>query len=96
MQAKGKNMAEFWDIYDAERRLTGKRHRRGDPLLEGEYHLVVHIWVRNSTGAFLITKRADGKEPFPGKWECTGGSALAGERSRGASRNARRNRHRPF
>lgn len=21
MQAKGKNMAEFWDIYDAERRL---------------------------------------------------------------------------
>ena len=41
---KGKNMAEFWDIYDAERRLTGKLHRRGDTLPEGEYHLVVHIW----------------------------------------------------
>ena len=82
---KGKNMAEFWDIYDAERRLTGKLHRRGDTLPEGEYHLVVHIWVRNSAGDFLITKRADDKEPFPGKWECTGGSALAGENSEAAA-----------
>jgi len=79
------NMTELWDIYDAKRRLTGKLHRRGDPLPDGEYHLVVHIWVQNHAGEFLITKRADHKEPFPGKWECTGGSALAGENSEAAA-----------
>ncbi len=74
-------MKEYWDIYDGERRLTGKRHERGKPLGEGEYHLVVHIWVRDREGRFLITKRADHKMPFGGCWECTGGSALAGESS---------------
>ena len=74
-------MAEFWDVYDENRKLTGKLHKRGDPLAKGEYHLVVHIWVRNQDGKFLITKRAEDKKPFPGCWECTGGSALAGETS---------------
>ncbi len=73
-------MAERWDIYDKDRNLTGRTHERGKPLAEGEYHLVVHIWVKNKNGEFLITKR-DMKKPFPGRWECTGGSALAGESS---------------
>lgn len=74
-------MEELWDIYDENRQLTGKLHKRGTPLASGEYHLVVHIWVRNKNGDFLITKRAADKMPFPGCWECTGGSALAGENS---------------
>lgn len=78
-------MSELWDIYDGRRRLTGRLHRRGEPLSIGDYHLVVHIWVKNSAGKLLITKRADNKEPFPGKWECTGGSALAGESSEAAA-----------
>ena len=74
-------MTEIWDVYDENRNLTGKLHKRGEPLAKGEYHLVVHIWVRDQDGKFLITKRAEDKKPFPGCWECTGGSALAGETS---------------
>ena len=74
-------MSEFWDIYDENRNLTGRIHERGKPLADGEYHLVVHIWVQNENGDFLITKRAADKMPFPNCWECTGGSALAGETS---------------
>jgi len=67
---------ELWDIYDGERNKTGRLHRRGELLNDGDYHLVVHIWVKNSRGEFLITKRAAHKG-FPNMWECTGGSALA-------------------
>lgn len=76
---------ELWDIYDKNRVLTGRLHRRGLPLAEGDYHLVVHIWVQNRSGDFFITRRAPDKIPFPGKWECTGGSALAGESSETAA-----------
>lgn len=42
---------ELWDVYDKKRKLTGKVIRRGiDPLQEGEYHLVVHIWIKQSDG----------------------------------------------
>ena len=71
---------ELWDVYDEKRALTGKLHRRGDFLDEGEYHLVVHVWLQNSCGELLITKRAPNKG-FPNMWECTGGSALAGDDS---------------
>lgn len=76
---------ELWDVYDKDRRKTGRFHERGTPLCDGEYHLVIHIWVRNAEGKFLITKRDAEKEPFPGLWECTGGSALAGETSEEAA-----------
>ncbi|MBP3701418.1 MAG: NUDIX domain-containing protein [Lachnospiraceae bacterium] len=71
---------ELWDVYDEERNLTGRTHRRGDPLKPGERHLVVHIWLRNAEGKFLLTKRAPTKG-YPNMWECTGGSALAGDDS---------------
>lgn len=71
---------ELWDVYDENRNLTGRLHRRGDPLGAGEYHLAVHIWQRNAAGEFLLTQRAPNKG-FPNLWECTGGSALAGDDS---------------
>lgn len=71
---------EIWDVYDQNRRLTGKTHRRGDPLAEGDYHLVVHVWLQNSSGQFLLTKRSSNKG-FPNMWETTGGSALSGDDS---------------
>ena len=71
---------ELWDIYDANRNLTGRIHRRGDFLTPGDYHLVVHVWVQNSQGQFLLTKRSPNKG-FPNMWETTGGSALAGDDS---------------
>lgn len=74
------NPGELWDVYDESRNLTGRLHRRGEPLKPGDYHLVVHVWMLNSDGQFLLTKRAPNKG-FPNMWESTGGSALAGDDS---------------
>ena len=75
---------ERWDIYDKDRNFTGRTHRRGDPLQSGDYHLTVHVWLQHSDGRFLITKRAPNKG-YAGLWECTGGSALAGDDSLSAA-----------
>lgn len=83
------NADEIWDVYDENRNLTGRTHRRGDFLRPGDYHLVVDIWMQNSTGAFLLTKRSPNKG-FPNMWETTGGSALSGDDSlRAALREVR-------
>ena len=75
---------ELWDVYDRERNLTGRFHRRGETLQQGDYHMVIHVWLQNSKGQFLITKRSPNKG-FPNMWECTGGSALAGDDSLSAA-----------
>ena len=72
---------ELWDIYDADRVKTGRTHRRGDSIPPGDYHLIVHVWIRIPEGKYFITRRAPEKEAFPLIWEVTGGSALAGEDS---------------
>lgn len=74
------NAGELWDVYDENRNITGRVHRRGDEMKIGEYHLVVHVWIQNSLGEYLITKRAPNKG-FPNMWETTGGSALQGDDS---------------
>ena len=71
---------ELWDVYDAERRRTGRTMRRSDPIAPGDYHLVVHCWLQRPDGKYLLTQRAPSKG-YPLLWECTGGSALAGEDS---------------
>ena len=72
---------EYWDVLDDDRKLTGKLHRRGDPLPDGVNHLVVHPWIVKSNGEFLITRRSLNKIGYPGLWEIPGGSASAGEDS---------------
>ena len=76
-------MSEFNDIYDADRNLTGRTHRRGSPWRKGEYGLVVCVWVYDGRGHILLTRRAKGKS-FAGTWENSGGAAKAGETSRQA------------
>ena len=71
---------EFNDIYDENRNLTGKVHRRGTPWKKGEYGLVVCVWVYDGKGKVLLTRRAKGKS-FAGTWENSGGAAQAGETS---------------
>ena len=75
---------ELWDVYDRNRNKTGRLHRRGDNLPEGDYHLVVHVWMKNSRGEYLLTKRSPNKG-YPNMWETTGGSALAGDDSLAAA-----------
>ena len=71
---------ELNDIYDKERQLTGKVHRRGTPWKKGEYGLVVCVWVYDGKGKLLLTRRAPEKS-FAGTWENSGGAAQAGETS---------------
>lgn len=77
---------ELWDIYDENRRLTGKTMVRGDEFIPGDYHLIVHICLFNALGQMLIQQRQLFKDGWPGKWDVTvGGSAVAGEDSRMAA-----------
>ncbi len=71
---------EFNDIYDKERNLTGRTHRRGTPWRKGEFGLVVCVWVHDGKGNLLLTRRAPEKS-YPGTWENSGGAAQQGESS---------------
>ena len=71
---------EYNDIYDENRQVTGRIHRRGSSWKQGEYGLVVCVWVYNGRGKLLMTRRAEGKS-FAGTWENSGGAAKAGETS---------------
>ena len=73
---------EYWDIYDAEKKTTGRTMKRNDWCLkEGEYHLTVLGILARTDGKFLITKRVMTKAWAPGWWEVSGGAAMAGETS---------------
>ncbi|RPI16407.1 MAG: NUDIX domain-containing protein [Ignavibacteriae bacterium] len=71
---------ELWDILDENFNKTGRTVERGKPMKPGEYHLVVHIWIKNSKGEYLIQKRTANKT-YPLMWDTTGGSAITGDDS---------------
>ena len=72
---------EIWDLYSKEGQPTGKTLHRGEPIPPGYYHPGVHVWIKNSKGQYLMSQRATDRPTFPLKWECVGGSMLAGEDS---------------
>ena len=69
-------MAELRDLYDINSNLTGKTYRKGEPIPEGYYPMVVMIVIRNSKGEFLMQKRVESKG---GDWGVTGGHPKSGE-----------------
>ena len=73
-------MTEYNDIYDKDRKLTGRVHRRGTPWKKGEYGLVVCVRVYDGHGKVLLTRRAPEKSAA-GTWENSGGAVKAGEDS---------------
>ena len=78
---------EFWDIFDENKQLTGRKMKRNDWCLkEGEYHLTVLGVIARPDGTFLITKRVMTKAWAPGWWEVSGGGVQAGESSEEAVR----------
>lgn len=74
---------ELWDLLDKDRRPLGKTHPRGRqyPMPHGTYHTVVTIFTVDAQGQLLLTRRAACKGMYPGWWEVTGGSGIAGEDS---------------
>ena len=72
---------ELWDAYDENRKPLGYTVKREKfDSLNNEYHIVVHIWIKNSNGEYLIQKRSSNKKEGL-KWAWTGGSVLMGENS---------------
>jgi isopentenyldiphosphate isomerase len=72
-------LVELWDVLDKEGNKTGRKQESGW-LKDGNYHLIVHIWIINSKKEFLISKRTSNKR-WPNMWGCTIGSAVAGDNS---------------
>ncbi len=76
---------EYWDIYDSDKKKTGRKMKRNDWILkDGEYHLTVLGVIMRPDGKFLITQRVMTKAWAPGWWEVSGGAAQAGEESEDA------------
>lgn len=69
---------EMWDVFNSKEERTGKVISRNEQLKEGEYHLVVNVWIK-SDEKFLIQKRPGHLKWNPGIWTTTGGCAIAGE-----------------
>lgn len=79
-------MEEYWDLYDESRKPLGRTVRRGSlSTAEGAFHVVVMIAVMDSHGRLLCTLRSPDKPTYPGVWELTAGSAVAGEDSLSAA-----------
>jgi 8-oxo-dGTP pyrophosphatase MutT (NUDIX family) len=67
---------EIRDLYDINKKLTGKTIKAGEKIPKGNYILVVLVMIKNSNGEYLIQKRAEGKKSLYG---ATGGHCKSGE-----------------
>lgn len=75
-------MKEYCDVYDINRKRTGRTVERYHwDLGEGEYYLSVLGVISRPDGRFLITKRDESKSWAPGWWEVPGGGVMQNEDS---------------
>ena len=74
---------EKWDLYNRYRELTGEDYVRQNvcKIPKDRFHLVVHVWIKNQKGEYLMSQRSANRPTYPLMWECTGGSVLKGESS---------------
>ena len=73
---------EFCDIYDVNKRPTGKNvDRAAIALNDDEYFLIVSAVLVSADKKILITKRDRKKLWSPGMWEIPGGGVKSGESS---------------
>lgn len=73
---------EIWDIYDKDKKLTGRTMVRDDwNMAPGDYHLTVLGVVQRPDGRYLINQRKLDKPWGAGWWEIPGGGVLHGETS---------------
>ena len=70
---------EYRDIYDENKRRTGRTVAAGAKRRPGEYILCVGCWVIGHDRRIFLTKRSPEKKFMPDKWENQGGHAVAGE-----------------
>lgn len=70
---------EFWDLFDRNGNNLNSPIKRGDPIPEGCFHRIIHIWIQNEKGEFLIQRRASHLKWYGGRWATTTGSIVAGQ-----------------
>ena len=73
-------MSEKWTNVDIDENEVGLTWERDSHLKipDGLFHVAVSIWIKDQNGNILLTQRHPNK-PWGLKWECSGGSVLAGE-----------------
>jgi len=70
---------EFWDLYNRDGHRLDIQIKRGELIPENTFHRVIHVWIINELGEFLLQKRAPHLTWFPNKWATTSGSVMSGE-----------------
>ena len=78
---------ELLDILDRHGNKIGKTIQRTRPMImeKGEYYRIVDVWILNSRGEFLISKRVPTANPEPDRWQPTTGCATSGDDSMSAA-----------
>ncbi|KAJ1473802.1 NUDIX hydrolase domain-like protein [Baffinella frigidus] len=76
----GQDLKELFDVYEAPESI--EKHR-GEPVSagyslartkvhsQGLWHRAVHVWLYQPDGRVVIQRRAQGKDTFPGLWDCS-------------------------
>ncbi len=72
---------EYFDLYDKYGNALNKQALRGHHFKEGEFFKVIHVWIENDSGEFLIQQRAKSNDPTPYQWAITSGIPDQGERA---------------
>lgn len=70
-------MVEYRDLYDKNKKVTGKTFIKGEQVPNGYFYLIVVIVIKTGD-KYLIQKRVERKG---GTWALTGGHPKAGESS---------------
>ena len=71
-------MEEYWDLYTIDGEPLNQKVIRGNEFPLGAYHRIVHIWIVNEDGEYLIQKRAQNLNWYGGRWAATSGSVQSG------------------
>ncbi|MFP4477991.1 MAG: NUDIX hydrolase [Candidatus Izemoplasmatales bacterium] len=71
---------EYFDLYDRQGKKLNKLMIRARKNLPGEYHRVVHIWIKNAKDEYLIQQRNKSTDKYPYQWAPTAGAVKSGER----------------
>ena len=70
---------ELLEIMDENNQPLGFSKLRSQVHKDGDWHRVVHIYVTNNVGEFLVHLRSPNKDLNPGKWDTRfGGHVKAG------------------
>ena len=72
---------ELIDVVDKNGNSAGYIKERHSHLKDNEFALVVHVWIKNSEGKYLVQQRASTKLVDPLLWSITSGFVASDENS---------------